>query len=205
MSWRHGAAWLPSRWVGPCCCGRGNAWRPPGRCRRPPALNVLVKLGVDDRITVVMARSEMGQCEPTGQAKVLSDELDVDRSQVAIEHSPADRIKNNLAAVLEGLPPLRPRPTPATGRLAHRQGHARGRRLGARHAGRCGRSAGLGRLTHLRSREFKPCPQVPMNCGPSVTPHRPAGDRIVCEVTQDLATATAESEGACAPVGGVDQ
>ena len=68
------------------------------------ALNGWVKIGADDRVTVVMAKSEMGQGVHTGLAMVLADELDADWSQVVIEHSLVDKIYNNLATVVDGLP-----------------------------------------------------------------------------------------------------
>ncbi len=68
------------------------------------ALNGWVKLGADDRVTVVMPKSEMGQGTHTGLAMLLADELDADWSRVAIEPSPIDGIYNNLATVVDGLP-----------------------------------------------------------------------------------------------------
>ncbi len=68
------------------------------------ALNGWVKIAADDRVTVVMPKSEMGQGTHTGLAMVLADELDADWSRVGIEASPIDDIYNNLASVVDGLP-----------------------------------------------------------------------------------------------------
>ncbi len=68
------------------------------------ALNGWVKVGADNRITVVMSKSEMGQGVHTGLAMLLAEELDADWSQVAVEQSPIDNIYNNLAGTVDGLP-----------------------------------------------------------------------------------------------------
>lgn len=68
------------------------------------ALNGWVKIGTDDTVTVMMARSEMGQGVHTGLAALLADELDADWKQVRVEHSHIDAIYNNLATVVDGLP-----------------------------------------------------------------------------------------------------
>ncbi|MBC7938937.1 MAG: molybdopterin-dependent oxidoreductase, partial [Chitinophagaceae bacterium] len=68
------------------------------------ALNGWVKLGADDRVTVVMSKSEMGQGAHTGLAMLLAEEMDADWSRVAVEHSPIDKIYNNVSTVVDGLP-----------------------------------------------------------------------------------------------------
>ena len=68
------------------------------------ALNGWVKVGADNRITVVMSKSEMGQGIHTGLAMLLAEEMDADWSQVGVEASPIDRIYNNIATVVDGLP-----------------------------------------------------------------------------------------------------
>ena len=68
------------------------------------ALNGWVKVGSDNRITVVMSKSEMGQGVHTGLAMLLAEELDADWSQVTIEQSPVDKIYNNIAGTVDGLP-----------------------------------------------------------------------------------------------------
>jgi len=68
------------------------------------ALNGWVRVGADNRVTVVMSKSEMGQGVHTGLAMLLAEELDADWSQVAIEQSPVDNIYNNIAGTVDGLP-----------------------------------------------------------------------------------------------------
>jgi isoquinoline 1-oxidoreductase beta subunit len=68
------------------------------------ALNGWVKIAADDSIVVVMPKSEMGQGTHTGLAMLLADELDADWARVRIEASPIDKIYNNLATVVDGLP-----------------------------------------------------------------------------------------------------
>jgi len=68
------------------------------------ALNGWVSIGADNSVTVVMAKSEMGQGVHTGLAMLLAEELDADWSQVRVEASPIDKIYNNLATVVDGLP-----------------------------------------------------------------------------------------------------
>jgi isoquinoline 1-oxidoreductase beta subunit len=68
------------------------------------ALNGWVKVGADNSVTVMMAKSEMGQGVHTSLAMLLADEMDADWAQVRIEHAPIDSIYNNLASVVDGLP-----------------------------------------------------------------------------------------------------
>jgi isoquinoline 1-oxidoreductase beta subunit len=68
------------------------------------ALNGWVKVAADNSVTVVMSKSEMGQGIYTGLAMLLAEELDADWAQVGIEQSPLDKIYNNLASVVDGLP-----------------------------------------------------------------------------------------------------
>ncbi len=68
------------------------------------ALNGWVKLAPDESVTVMMSKSEMGQGIYTGLAMLLAEELDADWAQVKIEQSPIDKIYNNLASVVDGLP-----------------------------------------------------------------------------------------------------
>lgn len=68
------------------------------------ALNGWVKVGADNVVTVVMCKSEMGQGVHTGLAMLLAEELDADWAQVRIESSPIDKIYNNLATAVDGLP-----------------------------------------------------------------------------------------------------
>ncbi|MEK0433434.1 MAG: hypothetical protein RL700_1641 [Pseudomonadota bacterium] len=69
-----------------------------------PAFNGWVRIGEDDRVTVVMGRSEMGQGSHTGLAILLADELGARWDQVQIEQAPFDNIYNNQAVAADGLP-----------------------------------------------------------------------------------------------------
>ena len=69
-----------------------------------PAFNGWVRIGEDDRVTVVMARSEMGQGSQTGLAMLLADELGARWDQVQIEQAPFDNIYNNQTVAVDGLP-----------------------------------------------------------------------------------------------------
>ncbi len=68
------------------------------------AFNGWVKVGADDSVTVIMAKSEMGQGVHTGLAMLLAEELDADWSRVRVEASPVDPIYNNVASVVDALP-----------------------------------------------------------------------------------------------------
>jgi isoquinoline 1-oxidoreductase beta subunit len=68
------------------------------------ALNGWVKIAADNTVTVVMCKAEMGQGVYTGAAMLLAEELDADWAQVRIEQSPIDKIYNNLASTVDGLP-----------------------------------------------------------------------------------------------------
>ncbi|MBU6272340.1 MAG: molybdopterin-dependent oxidoreductase, partial [Betaproteobacteria bacterium] len=68
------------------------------------ALNGWVKIGADDRVTVMMARVEMGQGVSTGLAMLLADELDARWDQVRTEAAPIDDLYNNIATIVDGLP-----------------------------------------------------------------------------------------------------
>ena len=68
------------------------------------ALNGWLKVGADNSVTVMMAKSEMGQGAHTGLAAILAEELDADWAQVRLEMAPIDNIYNNLATVVDGLP-----------------------------------------------------------------------------------------------------
>ena len=68
------------------------------------ALNGWVKIGSDNSVTVMVAKSEMGQGVITSLAMLLADELDGDWAQVRTEHPPLDAIYNNIATLVDGLP-----------------------------------------------------------------------------------------------------
>ncbi|MBP6900718.1 MAG: xanthine dehydrogenase family protein molybdopterin-binding subunit [Burkholderiaceae bacterium] len=66
--------------------------------------NGWVRIGRDDQVGIVMARSEMGQGVHTALAMLLAEELDADWARVRSEAAPVDAIYNNLATVVDGLP-----------------------------------------------------------------------------------------------------
>lgn len=68
------------------------------------ALNGWVKIGADNMVGVVVCKSEMGQGVLTGLAMLLAEELDADWAQVKIEAAPIDKIYNNIATLVDGLP-----------------------------------------------------------------------------------------------------
>ena len=68
------------------------------------AFNGWVKIGSDDSVTVMLAKSEMGQGVHTALAMLLADELDADWDRLRTEHPPIDAIYNNIAMMTDGLP-----------------------------------------------------------------------------------------------------
>ncbi len=78
--------------------------RPPPLQAGQLAVNGWLKLTADDRVIVVMPRSEMGQGAHTALAMLLAEELDADWGRVRIEPAPIDPIYFNQATVVDGLP-----------------------------------------------------------------------------------------------------
>ena len=68
------------------------------------ALNGWVKIGADNTVGIVMCKAEMGQGIYTGLAMVLAEELDADWAQVRVEQAPIDKIYQNIAGMIDGLP-----------------------------------------------------------------------------------------------------
>jgi isoquinoline 1-oxidoreductase beta subunit len=68
------------------------------------ALNGWVKIGTDGSVTIMMAKSEMGQGIHTTLAMLLADELDADWASVRTESAPIDAIYNNAPAIAASLP-----------------------------------------------------------------------------------------------------
>ena len=68
------------------------------------ALNGWVKVSADDTVTVVMSQAEMGQGIHTSLAMLLADEMDAAWDRVKLEQSTLDKIYNNQAEILDGLP-----------------------------------------------------------------------------------------------------
>ncbi|MEY2690543.1 MAG: hypothetical protein RL375_4743 [Pseudomonadota bacterium] len=71
---------------------------------RAQALNGWVRITADNRVTILLARAEMGQGVSTALAMLLADELDADWASLTTEAAPIDPIYNNLATLVDGLP-----------------------------------------------------------------------------------------------------
>ena len=67
-------------------------------------LNGWILLAPDDTVTVVSPKAEMGQGIHTALAMLIAEELDVPWERLRVTHSPIDRIYNNVAAIVDGLP-----------------------------------------------------------------------------------------------------
>ncbi len=67
-------------------------------------MNGWVKVGADGTVTVMLARSEMGQGVMTSLAMLLADEMEADWSTVRTAMAPIDAIYNSIAPVVDGLP-----------------------------------------------------------------------------------------------------
>jgi isoquinoline 1-oxidoreductase beta subunit len=66
--------------------------------------NPYVKIGPDNRIVIIVPRSEMGQGVQTTLAALVAEELDVPLKDVAIEHGPASWAYYNGAVLADGGP-----------------------------------------------------------------------------------------------------
>jgi isoquinoline 1-oxidoreductase beta subunit len=64
-------------------------------------MNHFVKIGADDKVTVVVKHSEFGQGSSTGLTAIVAEELDADWGQMAWEFAPADSKKyaNSLMGI----------------------------------------------------------------------------------------------------------
>jgi isoquinoline 1-oxidoreductase beta subunit len=67
-------------------------------------LNGWLAVGADGRVVVMSPKAEMGQGIHTALAMLVAEELDCDWSQVHVVHSGVDKIYNNIAAIVDGLP-----------------------------------------------------------------------------------------------------
>lgn len=75
--------------------------------RADAPLNGWVMIGTDDRVTIVMAKAEMGQGIHTGAAMLLAEELEADWARVRVVQSPLDSIYTNRENLPQNLS-LRP-------------------------------------------------------------------------------------------------
>jgi isoquinoline 1-oxidoreductase subunit beta len=57
--------------------------------------NAFVRIGTDERVTVIVNHSEMGQGVYTSLPMLLADELDVDWAKVGFESAPVDKVYNH--------------------------------------------------------------------------------------------------------------
>ncbi len=67
-------------------CGGGEQADAPSADLAPPEVNAWVHIGVDDLVTIRIARSEMGQGTLTGLAQLVAEELECDWSKVVTEY-----------------------------------------------------------------------------------------------------------------------
>ncbi len=67
-------------------------------------LNGWVSIGADDRVVIIVPKSEMGQGIHTALAMMLAEELDCAWEQVHVEQSPIDPIYANLTVGRDALP-----------------------------------------------------------------------------------------------------
>src|SRR5580700_8858797 len=56
--------------------------------------NAFVRIGTDERVTVIVNHSEMGQGVYTSLPMLLAEELDVEWSKVDFESAPVDKVYN---------------------------------------------------------------------------------------------------------------
>ena len=104
------------------------------------APNAFVRIGRDGQVTLIMHKVEMGQGTYTSMPMLLAEELEVDLSQVHLEHAPPndELYAEPLFGVQEtgGSTSVRGNWEPAAPCWRHRA-HAVGRRRGANMEGRC--------------------------------------------------------------------
>src|SRR5258706_8133027 len=66
--------------------------------------NPYVKIGTDNRITIIVPRSEMGQGVRTTLAALVAEELDVPLEGIVVEHGPASWAYYNRGGIEDGGP-----------------------------------------------------------------------------------------------------
>lgn len=77
--------------------GRAMAAEPVSGLNPPAAPNAFVRIGEDDRVTVLVKHLDMGQGISTGLATIVADELDADWGQMDFAFAPANAaLYNNL-------------------------------------------------------------------------------------------------------------
>jgi len=80
--------------AGPAAAGAGATFTP----------NAFLRIGTDNRVTVIAKHVEMGQGAYTGIATIVAEELDADWAQIQVESAPADakRYANLVFGTLQG-------------------------------------------------------------------------------------------------------
>ncbi|MCI4643616.1 MAG: molybdopterin-dependent oxidoreductase [Hyphomonadaceae bacterium] len=81
-----GAAGLTIGILAACSPGGGETEPPIANGPPPPEVNAWVHIGVDDVVTIRIARSEMGQGTLTGLAQMVAEELECDWDKVVTEY-----------------------------------------------------------------------------------------------------------------------
>ncbi|MEO8459731.1 MAG: xanthine dehydrogenase family protein molybdopterin-binding subunit [Dokdonella sp.] len=69
--------------------GRFAFAQEPAKAAKLPPPNAFLRIGRDDRVSVILAHSEMGQGVWTTLSMLLAEELDADWSKISAEHAPA--------------------------------------------------------------------------------------------------------------------
>ncbi|MCU0625096.1 MAG: molybdopterin-dependent oxidoreductase [Gemmatimonadaceae bacterium] len=67
-------------------------------------LNGWLAIGTDGHVTAYVPKAEMGQGIHTALAMVIAEELDADWATMRVAHTGIDRIYNNVATIVDGLP-----------------------------------------------------------------------------------------------------
>ena len=84
----------------------------PAKRAEPGPFDAWIRIGTDGAITLIVAKSEMGQGVFTSLPMILAEELDVDFAAIAVEQAPTDAGRYNhgtggSASVRTGFEPLR--------------------------------------------------------------------------------------------------
>ena len=89
-------------------CGDSSSVEPPAAAASPTpaepvAMNAFVKIGADNKVTVIIKHLDKGQGVTTGLSTLVAEELDAAWTQIAWEFAPADTARYaNLALGLQG-------------------------------------------------------------------------------------------------------
>ena len=64
--------------------------------------NAFIRIGTDNRVTIVVSMAEMGQGVRTALPMILAEELDADWASVHVEQAPVDAVYNNPLFHMQG-------------------------------------------------------------------------------------------------------